>query len=244
MGPMAVHVLHLSDIHLTARPGARVYDQDADANLGRVVAAARRRRERYDAVVVTGDVAEDASPAAYERALAAVRPLADVFRWVPGNHDDRAAMAALDEEALGPAMVGRWRLVTFDSQWPGHVPGRATAAALESLSAALAAGGGGPCAVALHHPPHAPCDHPGCRTIGVEPLRDALAASPDLRAVLSGHLHRSFVQSDGTGTTWAGAPSTCVQALHPSHVFTAEPPAAHTMTWHDDGTVLVAPIQA
>jgi Icc protein len=203
---MAVHVLHLSDIHLTARPGARVYDQDADANLRRVVAAARRRRDRYDAVVVTGDVAEDASPEAYERALAAVRPLADVFRWVPGNHDDRAAMAAVDEEALGPATVGPWRLVTFDSQWPGHVP--------------------------------------GCRTIGVEPLRDAPAAAPDVRAVLSGHLHRSFVQSDGAGTTWAGAPSTCVQALHPSHVFTAEPPAAHTMTWHDDGTVLVAPIQA
>lgn len=240
---MAVHVLHLSDIHLVARPGSRVYDQDADANLARVVAAARRHRARYDAVVVTGDVAEDGSEAAYRRAHAALAPLAGVLRWVPGNHDDRAAMATVDDEALGPATVGPWRLVTFDSQWPGHVPGRATATAVERLAADIAAGRGAPCAVALHHPPRPPCDHPRCRTVGVEPLRAALAGRPEVRAVLSGHLHRGFVQA-GAGVAWIGAPSTCVQADHPSHVFTAEPPAGHVMAWEDDGSVLVTPVHA
>lgn len=240
---MAVHVLHLSDIHLAARAGTRVYDRDADAHLGRVVAAARRHRPRYDAVVVTGDVAEDASSDAYQRAHAALRPLAGVFRWVPGNHDDRAAMAAVDPEALGAAAVGPWRLVTFDSQWPGHVPGRATPAAVERLVGDIAAGDGAPCALVVHHPPRPPCDHPGCRTTGVAALLAALDARPEVRAVLSGHLHRSFVRAAGA-VSWIGAPSTCVQAVHPSHVFTAEPPAAHAMEWGDDGSVLVTPLQA
>jgi hypothetical protein len=99
--------------------------------------------------------------------------------------------------------------------------------------------------VALHHPPRSPCDHPGCRTVGVEALRAALAGATGVRAVLSGHLHRSFVQAGGgEGVSWIGAPSTCVQAVHPSHVFTAEPPAAHVMAWEDDGSVLVTPVHA
>lgn len=240
---MAAHLLHVSDIHAAERPGARVYGHPADAHLQRVVEAARQRRDRFDAVIVTGDVADDASPAAYARVHRLLRPVGDVFRWVPGNHDDPGRMADVDGDALTAVTVGAWRLVPLDSRWAGRIPGRVTVSALERLDDELEAAGSSPCAVLVHHPPRPPCGHRDCQITDSGPLLDVLDRRPGVRAVLSGHMHRSFCRSRGA-TTWIGAPSTCMQVAHPSHAPTAEPPAAHLVELDDDGSVLVSAVQA
>jgi Icc protein len=240
---MAVHVLHVSDIHVAEQVGARVYGQQPDVNLQSVVEAARQHRKRFDAVVVTGDVADDASPAGYARVHRVLRPLGDVFRWVPGNHDDPERMAEVDGDALTSATVGPWRLVTLDSQWPGRTPGRLTAAAVAQLDEELEDAGESPCAVLVHHPPRPPCGHADCQTVDAGPLLDVLDRRPGVRAVLSGHMHRSFSRARDL-TAWIGAPSTCMQIAHPSHTWTAEPPAAHLVELGDDGSVLVSAVQA
>lgn len=150
---MGVHVLHISDIHAVADPAALVYGREADANLRRVVDAAQTRRPRFDAVVVTGDVADDASPRAYRRVHGLLRPLGDSLRWVPGNHDEPERMAEVDGDALTSTTVGPWRVLTFDSRRPGRTPGRATAEAIERLDAELDESDGSPCVVMVHHPP-------------------------------------------------------------------------------------------
>jgi 3',5'-cyclic-AMP phosphodiesterase len=239
---MGVHVLHISDIHAVADPAALVYGREADANLRRVVDAAQTRRRRFDAVVVTGDVADDASQGAYQRVHGLLRPLGDILRWVPGNHDEPERMAEVDGDAFTSTTVGPWRVLTFDSRWPGRTPGRATAEAIERLEAELDESDGSPCVVLVHHPPRPPCEHPDCRISEGLPLLDVLDRHHDVRVVLSGHLHRSFGWVRG-GTCWIGAPSTCMQVEHPHHTHTAEPPAAHVMELGDDGSVLVSAFQ-
>lgn len=240
---MGLSVLHISDIHAVAGPDALVYGREVGANLRRVVDAARARRPRFDVVAVTGDVADDASPEAYRRVHGLLRPLGDVLRWVPGNHDDPERMADVDDDALASATVGRWRVITLDSRWPGRIPGRVTAGAIERLDAELDEAEGSPCVVLVHHPPRPLCDDPDCQVADPRPLLDVIDRHPDVRVVLSGHLHRSFSRVSGR-TCWIGAPSTCMQIDHCSHIDTAEPPGAHAVELGDDGSVLVTPFHA
>ena len=236
---MSQLVLHVSDIHSVADADALVYGRPADGNLRRVVNAAPVRAQVFDAVVVTGDVADDASPEAYERVYGLLRPLGKVLRWIPGNHDVPEGMAEVDGEALASTTLGSWRLLTLDSRWPGRTPGRTTADAIDTLDAELAESEGFPCAVLVHHPPRPLCDDPDCQITEATPVLDVLERHADVRLVLSGHLHRGFTRIEG-GICWIGAPSTCMQVDHPRHTHTSEPPAAHLLELGDDGSVLVS----
>jgi 3',5'-cyclic-AMP phosphodiesterase len=236
---MGQHVLHVSDIHAVVAADALVYGQTADENLRRVIDAARARRPRFDAVVITGDVADDASPEAYKRVYGLLRPLGKILRWVPGNHDVPARMAEVDRDALMPTTLGSWRLLTLDSRWPGRTAGRTTAEAIRKVDAELGESDGSPCAVLVHHPPRPPCDDPDCQITEATMLVEVLERNADLRLVLSGHLHRGFTRVRGQ-ICWSGAPSTYRQVDHPHHTHTAEPPAAHLLELGDDGSVLVS----
>ena len=215
-------VLHLSDLHLNARRERR-YGVDADLALGEVLESCASLGE-LAAVIVTGDVADDGSEAAYRRArevlldFACTRGARLVF--CVGNHDDRDAFTRslgsghIDAGGndcgvtVGPA--GRVcavseadgvRIVTLDSlvpgRWYGHLGAeqlRWAAAVLTSDQSAI---------LAFHHPPV---------DLGVEIQqrvglddRDGLAAvvRPSLvAAILCGHLHQQIAGSVNGVPTW------------------------------------------
>jgi 3',5'-cyclic AMP phosphodiesterase CpdA len=116
------------------------------------------------------------------------------------------------------------------------------ASPIERLDAELDEAEGSPCAVLVHHPPRPPCTDPDCQIADPRPVLDVIDRHPDVRVVLSGHLHRSFSRVRG-GTCWIGAPSTCMQIEHADHT-TAERPAAHAIELGDDGSVLLTPFHA
>ena len=165
----------------------------------------------------------------------------DIVRWVPGNHDDPGLMESASSNGFKAATHDGWRIVTLDTRWPGHVAGKASDSALARLHAGLDDSTTAHCVVALHHPPRSFCAHPECQLTNGDAVLEVLSRSTKVRAVLSGHLHRSFhfCRDD---IWWIGAPSTCVQADHPSHDHTGEAPAAHTMELHDDGTVSLSSV--
>lgn len=235
---MAVHVLHVSDLHLMAEPGARAYGRDPDANLEAVIEAAVARRPRFEVVAVTGDVADDASEPAYLRGHRRLRGIGDSLRWVPGNHDDPDRMSSVDGDALGDLTVGAWRFVGVDSRWQGRTPGHVTADELTRLDRALGSTGPPHSAVLIHHPPRPPCTDADCQIAPVHALLDVLDHHRSVRLVLSGHMHRSFCLHRDS-VAWIGAPSTCMQVTHPDHAHTAEPPAANLLELDDDGSITV-----
>ncbi|MGH9113914.1 MAG: metallophosphoesterase family protein [Acidimicrobiales bacterium] len=234
----------MSDVHAVAQPDGTAYGRNPDANLRRIVRAAQQLGGHFDVVLVTGDVADDASHHAYRRVRGLLAGIGDVVLWVPGNHDDPEVMRQVDADALRSTMVASWQIVTLDTRWPGRTPGLATSEALAHLDAELTAAASRHIAVALHHPPRPPCAHPDCQVVNREQLLAVLDRHPGVRAVISGHLHHSFhVQHDGV--EWIGAPSTCMQIEHPSHAHLGEPAAAaQNLQLNDDGTVTVLTIQA
>jgi 3',5'-cyclic-AMP phosphodiesterase len=184
-------IAQLSDPHLRVGPD----DQGSATALARAVAAVLELEPLPDAVVVTGDLAEHADAAEYERVRELLAPLPMPVHVLPGNHDDRDAMRehfALDGD--GPyrytADCAGLRLVACDTLRPGRDDGDLD---LEWLEARL--DGDAPTIVAMHHPPLL-TGIGGLDAIGL-PLaqREALGAllerSPQVRRVVAGHVHRT-----------------------------------------------------
>jgi 3',5'-cyclic AMP phosphodiesterase CpdA len=93
-----MRLLHLSDTHLDRSGGPDADGADGTAAL-RCLLAELEHLQGLDAVVVTGDVADDGSHEAYARAHELLSGFAgpggaDVF-YATGNHDDRAAFGAV-----------------------------------------------------------------------------------------------------------------------------------------------------
>jgi Icc protein len=240
-----VRLAHLSDTHLVGETGILPFGRDSAASLGAVIEA---YSARPDVAVITGDLAEDASREAYRRVRALASPLADELHVVAGNHDDRVTidevLGAGDDLRVVP-LSPRWTMVLVNSQWSGHDAGRIDAETLAALDEALARTMQH-VVVCMHHPPASTCDDPYCRIVNAAETLSVLSRYPRVRAVLSGHLHRSFDTTYG-GIRFFGAPSTCCQLTHggnPHFATTSAPPAARLIELHGDGGITCETVSA
>jgi 3',5'-cyclic-AMP phosphodiesterase len=195
-----------------------------------------------DAVLVTGDLVEHGSAGEYERVRALLSPLAMPLHVIGGNHDERGGLRA----AFGPAgadgvdgdyryatRCGPLRLVACDTTDPGRVEGRLGAERLAWLDARLAEDRETPTIVAMHHPPLlmgiTAWDAIGLPDADRAGVGEVVAGHPQVRRILSGHVHRAALGSVG-GCPVFTCPSTWVQGLldfgHPDVLALApEPPA-------------------
>jgi 3',5'-cyclic AMP phosphodiesterase CpdA len=210
LAPRAVRLLHLSDLHLTG---------DGSLHLGRVDTLTALRRvldrlsdlRRLDAVVLSGDLAEDGTPAAYERLREAVQPWAAErgaeLVYAMGNHDEADAF----EAQLGPRRrvvdLDDVRIVVTDSAIPGWPGGRLGGEQLDWLGDVLESPGQGPTVVVVHHPP-LPAMTP---VLAAMELADStrlldVCRRAGVSLVLSGHYHHSLV-TDAGGVLVAVAPA-------------------------------------
>jgi len=201
-----------------------------------------------DLIVATGDLSEDASYESYRRVAAHLAPLAPLVCWVPGNHDDPEQMArVLDCAGLSgdPHLhIGHWHFVFLDSRCAGESYGR-VADRLAPLLDVLDKHPGEPVAVAIHHPPIAQCPHPDCNLADAGALLEVTDSHPDLRVVLSGHVHLAFDVHRG-GTRFLGGPSTCIQYDHgvDGHAVALQPPGALLLKLGPGGEIDVAIVRA
>jgi len=117
--PEFVTVLQISDPHL--RAVADPAQGSPDSGLRQLVELLAS--EQPEVVLLTGDVADDGSLAAYERAQYMVAGLGAAVLATPGNHDDPAALA----EVFGRAKaldIGGWRLLCVNTFVPGEQFGK------------------------------------------------------------------------------------------------------------------------
>jgi len=239
-----VLLAQLSDTHLLADPCARLWNHNTTRSLAAVVDALPGG---IDVMVVTGDVAEDGTPEAYQRALALTAGRAKQRYFVAGNHDDPNVM----REVLGPTppvrmirVSERWSMALVDSQWVGHEEGRITEATLSQLGDELARVRTH-VVVCLHHPPISTCENAVCGLTDNQALLDVIQSS-GVRLVLSGHVHQHF-DTMRHGVRFIGAPSTFRQLRHggdPHYTDTGELPAAQLLELLDDGDVSCQVVRA
>jgi 3',5'-cyclic-AMP phosphodiesterase len=199
--PAATHRIgHVSDSHFTASGllHGRVPVAETFATALHGLAASG---VPVDAVVHTGDVADEGEAAAYVAAREALGAVVERTGWrmliVPGNHDDRVAMRdhllglpPSDEPMDAVVDVHGLRIVLLDTSVPRHVEGGLDDEQVDRLRETLREPAEHGTVLALHHPP-VPVEVTGLQRLhltGQERLAAAIEGG-DVRAVLGGHLH-------------------------------------------------------
>jgi len=213
-------VVQVSDLHL--REGA---DGVGPAErLERALAQVSTLQPYPDAVLVSGDVVDTPSRAAYKQARELLGTLGLPVHVIPGNHDDRDMLRAhLGSEAAGAGSggyegerlgngapvnfavtCGGLRLVGCDTTQPGQDGGALGDEQLRWLDETLGSEPQTPTLLAMHHPPALT----GVRVMDAialaladrAPLEAMLEAHPQVRAITCGHVHTTM------STSFAGRP--------------------------------------
>ena len=238
-----LRVLHLTDPHLFAATDGSLRGTVTFASLSAVLEHYRSGDWQADIVVVTGDLIQDDSAAAYENFRQLLDGLALPVYCVPGNHDIRPLM----QETLGEPPFhycgslehGDWLIVGVDSCVDERAGGEITAAEFDRVDAAIAASDASHVMLYLHHPMVAL----GSRwldSVGMENGDEAVrrfAASGRVRLAIFGHVHQDFA-TEIDGLRIVATPSTCSQFAPSSDEFAIDdkPPAYRRIELLPDGT--------
>ncbi|MBW8821697.1 MAG: metallophosphoesterase [Streptomyces sp.] len=204
-----MRILHLSDTHVERTDAPNRNGVNATDSLRLMLAELRHLRD-VDAVVVTGDIANEGDVEAYAAVRELVgefaRPLDAPVFYTTGNHDEREAFGKVlgsghpDPERLletgaseraAVSTVGGYRFVTLDSLVPGEVYGRISAAQLDWLREVLSTPAEHGTVLAFHHPPLAlglSVSQPVFGLLNPGELASAIRGS-DVRVLLTGHFH-------------------------------------------------------
>lgn len=218
-----VVIAQMSDLHVAAS-GANEFGIDAAAGVARCLAHLAALELAPDLLVLSGDLADEGSAAEYARLRAMLEPVRVPVCLMPGNHDRRGALRAAfaGHGYLGSAGrmhyhrdVRGLRVIALDSVIEGEEGGQLDEAQLAWLEGLLRDEPGMPALVLLHHPPvptgFSRMDKVSVEAAGAARLGAIIAAAPQVRAVLCGHVHRS-VQAAWQGVQVSVCPSAGYQA--------------------------------
>ncbi len=194
--------------------------------------------------MVTGDLIQDDSAAAYQNFRQLLGGLDLPVYCVPGNHDIRSLM----QEALGELPYhycdtlehGDWLIVGIDSCVSERAGGEISAAEFDRVDAAIAASDAPHVMLYLHHPPVAVVGSRWLDSVGMENGDEALrrfAASGKVRLAIFGHVHQDFA-TEFEGMRIVATPATCSQFAAKSDKFAIDdkPPAYRRIELLPDGT--------
>ncbi|GAA3821604.1 metallophosphoesterase family protein [Streptomyces phyllanthi] len=209
-----MRILHLSDTHLERTDTPNRHGVNATDSL-RLMLGELRHQRGVDAIVVTGDIANDGAVEAYTTARELLRefarPLNAPVFYTTGNHDERGAFAKVlgsghveadgteraeavpasaDSERAAVSTVAGHRFVTLDSLVPGKVHGHLGRTQLDWLREVLRTPAPHGTVLAFHHPPIT-LDVETQRVFGLRnpaELADAIRGT-DVRVILCGHFH-------------------------------------------------------
>jgi Icc protein len=240
-----VRLLHVTDPHLMRDESLEIYDVNTARSLRLVLGQALGPGSaRPDAVLVTGDIADDRTAEAYGHFRAQLQRHGLPVLCLPGNHDRPELMARLLEgegfRYCARVDLAGWSIVALDSHVPGDPAGRLPSAEIARLEAALRETGGRHVAVCLHHPP-LPVGSQWLDGVGLQNAADLLAvvdAHPHVRLVVSGHVHQAFDAMRGP-VRYLTTPSTCAQFTPRTEqcLMDLRPPGYRWIELRGDGTI-------
>ncbi len=201
-------LIQLSDVHLVDDGELPHGGVDTHANLESAARAVAGSGTAVAGLVLTGDLADSGSPAAYRRLRAVVEPLARHLGapviYAMGNHDERTAFRrellgaapATDSLSTIPCDSVHWiaglRIVVLDSTTPGYDSGHLTDAQLAWLRDELARPAPDGTVLVLHHPPvPSPMLVVELMTLRETDRLARAVAGSDVRIILCGHAHHA-----------------------------------------------------
>jgi 3',5'-cyclic AMP phosphodiesterase CpdA len=198
-------------------------DNPDEYNMVRLTAVLERLvngPNRPDMLLLTGDLTEFGDAESYVRLAAAVSVCPFPVHAMAGNHDAREPLLAgfprtpVEGGFLQYALEGDGlRVLVLDTLDPGRHGGAFCEARAAWLAAQLAAQPGTPTLIAMHHPPFesgiAWLDS-DARESWIARFGRTIAGHGQVRAIISGHLHRTI------HTSWNGVQLTVCSSSAPS----------------------------
>lgn len=214
-----INIVQITDTHLYGKAAGALLKMNTGNSLNRVIALLEAEKNDIDLILATGDIAQDASEAAYSNFLQAVSKLDVPLRWIPGNHDSAAAMDRVGEGTdAGEKIVqiNNWLIVLLDSSVIGEVHGNLSTSELEFLEASLKSADEDSsidhCLICLHHNP-TPGNPAWMKDVGLQnglKFFEIANKFSNSRCVIYGHIHHEldFIHR---GIRCLCSPSTCIQ---------------------------------
>lgn len=239
--------IHLTDLHLVA-PGGLLWGLDPLARLHAAIDDIARLHRDAAFCVITGDLTERGDVAAYEALKHALEQLPMPVHLLLGNHDDRISFATvfgLPAHGFQQEHVvhGSHHVITLDTlKGPPSSAGRLDGPRLAWLGQELAAAGGEPVLLFMHHPPFA-IGHPLMDLIMLDERAEfsEAIAGHSIRHIFFGHAHRQI------SGQWRGIPFSALPSLNHQlplvsdavpTIYSDEPPAYATKLLHNDATIV------
>ena len=239
-------IAQITDCHIRDHGGSFAKLVDTTETLRRVVDHLMALDPAPDVVLATGDLTDDGTATQYSTLVEVLAPIADRLFPIPGNHDEchrfREAFADLLPNDVATDHCSYVvddhpvRLVALDTSLPGRHDGHFDPARERWLEDALATTPDRPTLVFTHFPPFETglrfMDDAGL--LDADRLRAVIRRHPQVRLLVTGHLHRPIHTSIGS-TLVSTCPSTGNQLrldLHPDRgAAIDEPPAFQLHRW-------------
>ena len=233
-------IVQITDSHLGSDSSYRLAGVNTQASFQAVLNQVQK--EESELVVVTGDIAAEASVEAYAVFFDLIATLDTPMIWLPGNHDLMDSIGKLENATpfVDCYDAGLWRIILLDSVIEHNPNGRLGTRELEKLKALLAENTRPYVLVALHHQPV----DVGSAWLDNQKIEDheefmsIVESDERVRAVLAGHVHQEFSEVRN-GRLFASAPSTCIQFKARSDDFALDDlyPGYRTFDLGSDGSI-------
>lgn len=239
---MYQRLLQITDCHLGTEKGEKLLGLDADESLVYVLQQIANDYPDVDALVCSGDLSNDGDSLAPYQRLSEYLPKDIKQLWLPGNHDNNALMQQampVSQQYLGDYALGQWHITLLDSSIPNEVPGSISADELQRALDTLQKHPNKHHMVFMHH--H--LKPIGCAWLDGQVVNNAkqvliaLAAYPQLKAIVCGHVHQDNQQQFEHIQLYT-TPSTCIQFKPNSDDFAVDGtmPGYRWFHLNDDGS--------
>ena len=223
-----IHLRQITDTHCYADDHAQLIWSKIpvapNQNLLRALAHLQQL-PTCDALVITGDLVQEETAAAYQRVQSILANYPEPIYVLAGNHDQsdllQAHLLNTHIHWQKHQQFGKWHCIFLNTNRPHHGEGYLSTDDLEHLQATLSQLNSTEHAlIFLHHHPIVIGSGWMERTGLQQPqqLWDVLYEFPQVKGVVFGHIHSEFqseVQSpQGNKIVVYGTPATCVQLTH------------------------------
>ena len=221
-----LQLVHLTDSHLMSDESKTFAGISPIASLNAVLThlQAHYRLDDIDGLINTGDIAQDSIVSTYQHYLSALAPLNKPHFWIRGNHDDLKDFPKPDAKDAPIVIVAdKWCIILLNSQADDCIYGVLQPEHLQKLQEYLIQYQDHHVLIAFHHHTFPV----GSAWLDQHILQnskgflDCIAPYPNVKLVLSGHVHQQF-EHKHHGVTFLSSPSSFVQFKPKSHDFSLD----------------------
>lgn len=222
-----ITVLQISDLHILPGPGEKMLGVDTEFYFECILELAHQNRNRYDLILLTGDLAQNPCLESYQRIFKKIKHYDTETICLPGNHDDFNLMTQVfnsgSVNCKNHKLFPYWQIVCLNSQIVGQPGGHLAERQLDQLEAYLKRHADMWTLIAVHH--NCLATHSQwLDTMTIDnsaALFARISKYPKVKAITTGHIHQ-VMHREHQSILNLGTPSTCFQFTPNSENFSLD----------------------